>query len=70
MTRVVRKFETKKGKVAKLFAKHIKLKEAVENCKTTRWVYDILEGWKEVFELTLWQDELWGWHASEDNGST
>lgn len=33
LTRVLRVFETKDVKVAKLFAKHIKLKEAIESCK-------------------------------------
>jgi protein CMS1 len=36
VTRVVRKFQTKEAKVAKLFAKHIKLKEAREELKRTR----------------------------------
>lgn len=36
LTRSLRTFETKEAKVAKLFAKHIKLKEAVETCKSTR----------------------------------
>ncbi|EME86582.1 uncharacterized protein MYCFIDRAFT_29694 [Pseudocercospora fijiensis CIRAD86] len=36
LTRALRKFQTKEAMVAKLFAKHIKLKEAVETCKKTR----------------------------------
>lgn len=36
ITRALRRFETKEAKVAKLFAKHIKLKEAVETVKKTR----------------------------------
>lgn len=37
LTRALRCFQSKTGgKVAKLFAKHIKLKEAIEECKKTR----------------------------------
>lgn len=36
LTRAIRKFQTKESKVAKLFAKHIKMKEAVEMCQSTR----------------------------------
>lgn len=36
LTRALRKFQTKESLVAKLFAKHIKLKEAVEMVKNTR----------------------------------
>ncbi|KAF2090337.1 hypothetical protein K490DRAFT_35371 [Saccharata proteae CBS 121410] len=36
LTRSLRKFETKDTKVGKLFAKHIKIKEAIEFCKKTR----------------------------------
>lgn len=36
VTRALRKFQTKEAMVAKLFAKHIKLKEAIEMVKTTR----------------------------------
>lgn len=36
LARAMRKFQTKDSAVAKLFAKHIKLKEAVETVKTTR----------------------------------
>lgn len=36
LTRALRKFQTKEAKVAKLFAKHIKLNEAVEELKKTR----------------------------------
>ncbi|KAK4543461.1 hypothetical protein LTR36_005604 [Oleoguttula mirabilis] len=36
LARAVRKFQTKDCAVAKLFAKHIKLKEAIETAKTTR----------------------------------
>ena len=36
LTRALRKFETKDSKVAKLFAKHIKLKEAIEAAKKTK----------------------------------
>lgn len=36
LTRALRAFETKDAKVAKLFAKHIKLKEAVASCKSTK----------------------------------
>ena len=36
LTRALRKFETKDSKVAKLFAKHIKLKEAIETVKKTK----------------------------------
>jgi protein CMS1 len=36
VTRALRRFETKECRVAKLFAKHIKLKEAVEMVKKTR----------------------------------
>lgn len=34
--RALRKFQSKDATVAKLFAKHIKLKEAIESCKNTR----------------------------------
>ena len=36
LTRTLRPYQTKESQVAKLFAKHIKLKEAVEMCKKTR----------------------------------
>ncbi|KAJ9641475.1 Protein cms1 [Coniosporium apollinis] len=36
LTRALRKFQSKDATVAKLFAKHIKLKEAIESCKKTR----------------------------------
>jgi len=36
--RPLRAFQSKSGKVAKLFAKHIKLKEAVEDCQKNRCV--------------------------------
>lgn len=36
LTRALRKFQTKQSMVAKLFAKHIKLKEAAEMTKKTR----------------------------------
>ncbi|KAK5113141.1 hypothetical protein LTR85_010959 [Meristemomyces frigidus] len=36
LSRAVKKFQTKDSAVAKLFAKHIKLKEAIETVKTTR----------------------------------
>lgn len=36
LTRALRKFQTKDALVAKLFAKHIKLKEAVEMVKNSR----------------------------------
>jgi len=36
LTRTLRKFQTKDAIIAKLFAKHIKLKEAVESCKKYR----------------------------------
>jgi protein CMS1 len=36
LTRSLRKFQTKEALVAKLFAKHIKLKEAVETVKKAR----------------------------------
>ncbi|EMC98418.1 hypothetical protein BAUCODRAFT_32456 [Baudoinia panamericana UAMH 10762] len=36
LTRALRKFQTKDSMVAKLFAKHIKLKEAIETVKKTR----------------------------------
>lgn len=36
VTRALRKFQTKDSMVAKLFAKHIKLKEAVEMARQTR----------------------------------
>ena len=36
LTRALRKFQTKESMVAKLFAKHIKLKEAIETVKKTR----------------------------------
>jgi len=36
LTRALRRFQTKESMVAKLFAKHIKLKEAVETVKKTR----------------------------------
>ena len=36
LTRALRQFQTKESMVAKLFAKHIKLKEAVETAKKTR----------------------------------
>jgi len=51
--RSLRKFQTKECAVAKLFAKHIKLAEAIEMCKNTRMgigvgtpqrVHDLIEG--------------------------
>ena len=36
LTRALRQFQTKEAKIAKLFAKHIKLKEAIEEVKRTR----------------------------------
>lgn len=36
LTRAVRKFQSKENVVAKLFAKHIKIKESVEFCQQTR----------------------------------
>lgn len=36
LTRALRKFQTKECMVAKLFAKHIKIKEAIETVKKTR----------------------------------
>jgi protein CMS1 len=36
LTRTLREFQTKDAIIAKLFAKHIKLKEAVESCKKYR----------------------------------
>lgn len=36
LTRAVRKFQSKENAVAKLFAKHIKLKEQIEYCKKSR----------------------------------
>ena len=36
MTRALRAFQRKDATVAKLFAKHIKLKEAIETCKKLR----------------------------------
>ena len=36
LTRALRKFQTKEGMVAKLFAKHIKIKEAIETVQKTR----------------------------------
>jgi protein CMS1 len=36
VTRALRKFQTEKSMVAKLFAKHIKLKEAIEMVSKTR----------------------------------
>ena len=36
LTRALRKFQTKESMVAKLFAKHIKLKEAIDTVKKTR----------------------------------
>ena len=35
-TRAVRKFQSKQNAVAKLFAKHIKLKDSIEYCQKTR----------------------------------
>lgn len=36
LTRALRKFQTKDAKVEKLFAKHIKLKEAIESARKSR----------------------------------
>ena len=36
LVRAVKKFQTKENAVAKLFAKHIKLKESIEFCQKTR----------------------------------
>ncbi|KAF8423340.1 U3-containing 90S pre-ribosomal complex subunit-domain containing protein [Tirmania nivea] len=36
ITRAVRKFQSKENAVAKLFAKHIKLKDSIEYCQKTR----------------------------------
>ena len=36
LTRALRKFQTKQALVAKLFAKHIKLKDAIDTVKKTR----------------------------------
>jgi protein CMS1 len=38
-SRALRSFSSKEGAVTKLFAKHIKIKEAVETCKKTRYVF-------------------------------
>lgn len=38
LTRTLREFQTKDAIIAKLFAKHIKLKEAVESCRKYRCV--------------------------------
>lgn len=55
LTRALRKFQTKESMVAKLFAKHIKLKEAIETTKKTRMgigigtpqrLFDLLENGK------------------------
>jgi protein CMS1 len=40
LARAVKKFQTKECMVAKLFAKHIKLKESVELCNNTKYVHD------------------------------
>lgn len=37
IARSLRKFQTKESTVAKLFAKHIKLKEAIASCKKIRY---------------------------------
>jgi protein CMS1 len=42
LTRALRSFQSKTGgKVAKLFAKHIKLKEASEECKKIRYAHSL-----------------------------
>ncbi|KAK7628397.1 U3-containing 90S pre-ribosomal complex subunit-domain containing protein [Phyllosticta citricarpa] len=41
LTRGLRKFEQKGTKVAKLFAKHIKLKEAMESCKRLKMNFGV-----------------------------
>ncbi|KAK8185317.1 U3-containing 90S pre-ribosomal complex subunit-domain containing protein [Phyllosticta capitalensis] len=41
VTRGLRKFEEKGTKVAKLFAKHIKLKEAIESCKRLKMNFGV-----------------------------
>jgi protein CMS1 len=55
LIRAVRKFQTKEALVAKLFAKHIKLKEAIETVQkarvnigvgTPQRIYDLLENGK------------------------
>lgn len=55
MTRALRKFQTKESMVAKLFAKHIKLDEAIKTVKETRMgmgvgtpqrIFDLLENGK------------------------
>jgi len=58
LTRAVREFQTKDAKVEKLFAKHIKLKEAIESVKKTRMnigvgtpqrILDLLDDGKNKF---------------------
>lgn len=41
LTRALRPFQTKEARVEKLFAKHIKLKEAIESAKQTRMVIGV-----------------------------
>jgi len=62
LTRSLRKFQTKDVHVTKLFAKHIKLKEAIETVKTSRInigvgtpqrVFDLLEN-GESQRLEAW----------------
>lgn len=57
LARILKKYQTKDSTVAKLFAKHIKLKEAVEDvkkmrmgigCGTPQRIIDLLENGKLV----------------------
>lgn len=61
LTRALRGFQTKESMVAKLFAKHIKLKEAVEMAKNTRMgigvgtpqrIADLLDGGETSHSVT------------------
>lgn len=63
LTRALRKFQTKESMVAKLFAKHIKMKEAIETVKKTRMgmgvgtpqrILDLLDDGKFSCPSNIW----------------
>lgn len=63
LTRVLRVFQTKESMVQKLFAKHVKLKEAIQEVKGVRMgvgvgtpqrIFDLLEDGKSVPRLKEW----------------
>jgi protein CMS1 len=47
INRALRSFSSQNGTVTKLFAKHIKIKEAVETCKKTRYLSHVHQPCRE-----------------------